>query len=225
MAVLRAVLFDWRGTLVVTMTDCQWVEQAFRRLGRGASAGDVERVAGALQGAAADPGLRSVWERIDCDASFHRDSYRRLFAVAGLDPGLAAALYEVESDPGHNPFAVDVAVTLQTLKRREVKVGVVSDIHFDLRPVFRQHGLASFVDAFVLSYERGVQKPDPAIFAAALDELGVAPGEALMVGDRASHDGAAVTVGISTLLLPPLAHVSDERLELVLKLTDGKDGC
>jgi FMN phosphatase YigB (HAD superfamily) len=48
-----------------------------------------------------------------------------------------------------------------------------------------------------------VQKPDPAIFAIALRKLGAQAGETLMVGDRASHDGAAVTLNIATLLLPP----------------------
>ncbi len=218
-AVLRAVLLDWRGTLAVTMTNIEWVEQAFRRLGRDAFADETQRVADALQDAERSPELAPAWQRVDCDAAFHRETYHRLFAAAGLDPALAAALYDAESDPAHNPFAHDVAPTLEALKQRGMKVGVISDIHFDLRPVFRQHGLADLVDAFTLSYEHGVQKPDPAIFVIALRKLGAKPGETLMVGDRASHDGAAVTVSIATLLLPPLAQVSDQRLDLVLKLT------
>ena len=221
MAVLQAVLLDWRGTLAVTMTDIQWVEQAFRRLGRVAVAAEIQQVANALLDAERIPKLAPAWERVDCDAAFHRQTYHRLFTAAGLDPGLAAALYDAESDPAHNPFAHDVAPTMEALKQRGMKVGVISDIHFDLRPVFRQHGLADFVDAFTLSYEHGVQKPDPAFFAIALRKLGAEAGETLMVGDRASHDGAAVAVGIATLLLPALAHVSDQRLDLVLKLTAG----
>jgi FMN phosphatase YigB (HAD superfamily) len=219
MAGFRAVLFDWRGTLAVTMTDTQWVEQAFSRLGRDAGADDIQQVTDAIQDAAAQPELAAAWNRIDCDATFHRSTYQRLFEAARLDAALAAALYEAESDPGLNPFARDVAVTLATAHRRGLKIGVVSDIHFDLRPVFGQQGLSGFVDAFVLSYEHGVQKPDLAIFTAALSELAVTAGETLMVGDRASHDGPAVTAGIPTLLVPPLAHVNDERLHLVLKMT------
>ncbi|MCW2559952.1 MAG: hypothetical protein JWP55_3916 [Mycobacterium sp.] len=36
-----------------------------------------------------------------------------------------------------------------------------------------------------------------------------------MVGDRASHDGAAVALGIATLLLPPLTDIHQARFHLV----------
>jgi putative hydrolase of the HAD superfamily len=51
----------------------------------------------------------------------------------------------------------------------------------------------------------------------ALDELGVEPAKALMVGDRASHDGAAVELGMPTLLIPPLTATSQQRLSVVLR--------
>lgn len=61
-------------------------------------------------------------------------------------------------------------------------------------------------------------KPDPAIFHVALRELGTAPGETLMVGDRSTHDGAGVEAGLPTLLVPPLRDVEDARLHLVTRL-------
>jgi putative hydrolase of the HAD superfamily len=50
----------------------------------------------------------------------------------------------------------------------------------------------------------GVEKPDPAIFRAALDALGVAPGEALYVGDLYDVDvvGARAAGMEAVLLLP-----------------------
>ena len=44
-----------------------------------------------------------------------------------------------------------------------------------------------------------------AIFEIALRDLEAAPEESLMVGDRASHDGGAPALGITTLLLAPVA--------------------
>ncbi|QTR02278.1 HAD family hydrolase, partial [Saccharothrix algeriensis] len=105
---------------------------------------------------------------VDADTALHRETYYAVFADAGLDADLADALYEVESDPTFNPFAVDVAATLSALRANGFRVGVLSDIHFDVRPVF--DGLP--VDSFVLSFEHGVVKPDPRIFRIALDELG-----------------------------------------------------
>jgi FMN phosphatase YigB (HAD superfamily) len=92
---------------------------------------------------------------------------------------------------------------------------VVSDIHVDIRPAFAAAGLDALIDVFTLSFEQGVQKPDPAMFLRTLDALGVEPGQALMMGDRPGHDGAAVEAGLTTLLLPPLRGVDDLRLHRV----------
>ncbi|MEU7527758.1 HAD-IA family hydrolase [Saccharothrix sp. NPDC042600] len=203
---MRAVIFDWRGTLVLTPTFRGWVTEALRRLGRDTSAAadivasiDVDRLDA--------PG-------VDADATRHRETYYGAFTDAGLDADLADALYEVESDAAFNPFAADAAATLKSLHDNGIRIGILSDIHFDIRPAF--DGLP--VDSFVLSFEHGVVKPDPAIFHIALGELGTTPDETLMVGDRATHDGAAVNVGMPTLLVPPLRDVDDTRLHLVTNL-------
>lgn len=203
---MRAVIFDWRGTLVLTPTFRGWVTEALRRLGRDTST--AADVIAAIDVARLDaPG-------VDADATLHRETYYGAFADAGLDDDLADALYEVESDPAFTPFAVDAAATLHTLHANGVRIGVLSDIHFDVRPAF--DGLP--VDSFVLSFEHGVVKPDPEIFRIALDELGTSPEDTLMVGDRATHDGAGVNVGMPTLLVPPLRDVIDARLHLVTNL-------
>ena len=51
---------------------------------------------------------------------------------------------------------------------------MVSNIAFDLRPAFEAIGVPTDVDEFVLSFEVGAVKPDPAIFETALSRLGVA---------------------------------------------------
>jgi putative hydrolase of the HAD superfamily len=61
-------------------------------------------------------------------------------------------------------------------------------------------GLAEHFDVVVASCDIGVGKPDPAIFAAALDALGVAPSEAVMVGnDRERDIAGAAAAGIRGL--------------------------
>ncbi|MBW4719857.1 HAD family hydrolase [Saccharothrix obliqua] len=209
---MRAVIFDWRGTLVLAPTFRRWATAALRRSGRDETA--AADLAAVLAGLPAPP------PEADADPVLHRASYYGAFAAAGLPDELADALYAVESDPAFTPFADDAAATLHALHDRGVRVGVLSDIHFDIRPAFA--GLP--VDAFTLSCETGLVKPDPAAFHAALAALDVEPDEALVVGDRASHDGAAVEVGMTALLVPPLLDVAERRLHRVTDLVGPNRG-
>ena len=216
----RAVLFDWRGTLATTLTEDEWVREALRRLGRPERTAEVAAVAAALRAADAEldaPGT-------DTDADLHRRTYRRVLTGTGLDAELVDALYEVESDPLCNAFADDAAGTLRSLRTAGIRVAVVSDVHMDIRTAFAAAGLMECVDAFVLSAEQGVQKPDARMFVSALEALRVSPEQALMVGDRAGPDGGAVAAGIVTLLLPPLASPRERRLHRVLTLCGSEPG-
>jgi len=60
------------------------------------------------------------------------------------------------------------------------------------------------VDAFVLSFEEGVVKPDKEIFAIACERIGVDPAETLMVGDSEEADGGARALGCEFALVDPL---------------------
>jgi len=214
----RAVLFDWRGTLVVSPTFEGWAGEALRRLGRPV---DAARDLAARLARAGDeldgPG-------VDADATLHRDTYLHVLTGLGLDDELVTSLYEVESDPARNAFAHDAASTVRRLRDAGLRVAVISDIHMDIRPAFDAAGLDGLIDVFTLSVEQGVQKPDPAMFTRTLSALAVAPDEALMVGDRSRPDGAAVEVGIATLLLPPLTDPAERRLHHVLALCGAADG-
>lgn len=213
----RAVIFDWRGTLVSSLSERRWVQEALLLLGREAHTGTVEDVLAAVV-AADGPQHRLDAPGMDTDAALHRRTFFAVLADAGLDEQLVEALYAVESDAGHNPFAEDAVATLTALHDAGLRLAVLSDIHFDLRPAFDAAGLAGVVDVFVLSFEQGAQKPDPALFAHALAALGTAASETLMVGDRSRPDGPAVEQGITTLLLPPLEHPGQRRLHHVLAL-------
>lgn len=218
--VTSAVIFDWRGTMVTTLTESEWVEYALVSLGRDTSPGAIESIVSAIADANGEQD-RLDGPGVDSDAVLHRKTYMGVLADAGLDAALAESLYAVESDPRYNPFAQDVPETLEALRERGIGLAVVSDVHFDLRPAFHAAGLGGLVDVFTLSFEQGVQKPNPLMFERTLDALGVNPDDAVMVGDRSRPDGAAVESGITTLLLPPLRSIRDRRLHKVLSLCGG----
>ena len=211
----KAVLLDWRGTLAYVPPEQEWVRCALGRLGR-----DVSDAAATWH--RIEPHLdRLEADGVDSNAAMHRQTYFDVFRSAGLDQRLAETLYDLEGDASLNPFADDVAEMLAAVRALGVRIAVISDIHFDLRPAFVAAGLNGFVDAYVLSYEEGVQKPTTQMFTQALGRLGVAAQEAVMVGDRSGYDGAAVELGIVTLLLPPLRSATDCRLHLVEALLRG----
>lgn len=70
--------------------------------------------------------------------------------------------------------------------------------------VLRESGRNRFVDEFVLSFDVGVVKPDPRIFTLALERIGVAAADAVMVGDSDEADGGARVVGCTFILVDPL---------------------
>jgi FMN phosphatase YigB (HAD superfamily) len=210
----RAVLFDWRGTLVTTLSPEGWVAAALKQLGRDHDDEIVGEIWAAIASAAGHPDRLDA-PGVDSNAAFHRATYYGVFADAGLDAEISDALYAVESDPAYNPFALDAVATLRAAAQRGCRIGIISDIHFDLRPAFAAEGIADVIDAFVLSYELGLQKPNPAMFGVALEKLGTSAQETLMVGDRRLPDGGAVDMGMTTLLIPPLADVKERRLHLV----------
>ena len=214
----RAVLFDWRGILVHDPDHPWWVARALRSLGRPVNLEEVSALVQAVREAERRPEHLEAARRIDTAAAVHRQASLRLLADAGLDDELAEALYLLDFDPACHRLYPDVVDVLTTLRARGVKTAVVSDIHFDLRPEFVSQGIAGLVDAVVLSFEQGVQKPHPRMFSVALEALGTRAADAVMVGDRVSHDGGAATVGITTLILPPADDPGARRLGAVLDL-------
>lgn len=216
----RAVLFDWRGTLVHDPALAWWVGRALESVGRPVAPEMVDAMAAGLAETAELPEFVEAERGIDCSSELHRSVSMRLFQQAGLDSELAEALYRLDFDPSSHPLYPDVPDVLAAIRARGVRVALVSDIHFDLRADLAEQGIADLIDTYVLSYEHGFQKPDPRIFALALDAAGAQPEEALMVGDRASHDGGAVSAGIPTLLMPAPNELMPRGLDIVLRLLD-----
>ncbi len=209
---MRAVLFDWRGTLAHSPPPRWWAGRALAAVGRPAADRELEPIERALHDAGA-------LEGIDASADVHRRETLAVFRTHGLDDRLAAALYALDSDPAAHPLYPDATAVLAGLAARGVAVAVVSDFHVDLRPMLAAEGISDLVDACIVSAAHGVQKPDPRIFERALEALGVGAPETLMVGDRASHDGGAAAAGIATLILPPPpAALAPRGLDIVLRI-------
>lgn len=218
MGAYRAVLFDWSLTIAHYPEHEWWYVTALERLGRTVDADFVARSMASVAEALKGPSFLEGQSRMDTSAEIHRATLMAVYEQARLDDEFAEALYSLESDGACRPVYADVPDALTSLRSLGVRVALVSNIHFDLRPVLADQGIGGFFDAYALSFELGVQKPDPAIFEEALRALDVRADEALMVGDTPEADGAAALLGITTLILPRAASVERRVLQQVVQL-------
>ena len=96
----------------------------------------------------------------------------------------------------------EAAATLAELRSRGATLVVVSNWDVSLHEVLDRTGLAPFVDAVLTSAEHGAAKPDPSIFAAAVERVGAGPQDAVHVGDSPEADVAgARAAGIEPVLI------------------------
>ena len=221
MSAFRAVLFDAGDTLIrLSGGGEQLLHRAAAALGRDRL--DTEDAARVWQRVLAQAGTPAELAKgRDLNPARHREVWTALYVNAGCDrlaPGLSETLYALTLDVRSWEAFPDTLPTLRALRDLGVRVGVVSDTGFDLRPVFDALGLTPCLDAVVLSFECGVCKPDPSVFLTACHRLGVDPADTLMVGDSPLTDAGAVAAGLCVLLLPRSAPTRPRGLGHVLSL-------
>jgi putative hydrolase of the HAD superfamily len=125
--------------------------------------------------------------------------------------------------------AIDgVAAQLRRLRAEGVRLGVVSNANGQLEAELVRHRICSrdgkdcaVVDVVIDSDVVGVEKPDPAIFALALDALGLPAEHCVYLGDSIYFDiGGAQAAGIKALHLAPLGECGADDHPHVASLQD-----
>jgi putative hydrolase of the HAD superfamily len=195
---LRAVLFDAGNTLIfldyarlagevgaalelpLTGEGLRQHEARATRAMEQAAATDQARAAAYLEALFLHGGVPP--ERIGEVRECLRRMHRELHLWCSVDTGLVAAL--------------------ERLRAAGLRLGVVSNSDGRVEEALEAAGLRSYFDVVVDSGRVGVEKPDPRIFHAALDALGVQPSEALYVGDLYEVDVlGARAAGIEAVLV------------------------
>ena len=219
---IRGVLFDFGSTLFGHAPLPATITAAGAAIGHDIDAAIATELATRIDALAADPA--EVARGRDLDRAVWAARWPVLYATADdRYPGLGAAVDAAMHDPqAWVPYAATARV-LAELAARGVRVGVLSNTGWEVRDAFAVRGLDRYVDAFTLSCDVGVAKPDPRIFAAACAAIGVAPAEALMVGDDARADVGGVALGIRTVLLPAVEPGDDNGLTAVVGAVDATD--
>jgi putative hydrolase of the HAD superfamily len=120
------------------------------------------------------------------------------------DPPLVAELVELERSELTERVHLyeDTLPVLAALRARGARTALISNCSHSTRPVVERLGLDEVFDAVILSFEARAMKPDPAIYRAALDALGVNdPRGAVFVDDQPRYCDGAAALGIETRLI------------------------
>jgi HAD superfamily hydrolase (TIGR01509 family) len=192
---VRAVLFDFSGTLARLEEDDSWFD----------GMGLDDQMKAVLMDRMTHPTVtvtHHAWEHRDLDPVMHREAYMHVLRESGLRDEHADSLYLRCTDPAEWQLYPDTAHVLATLRTNGIRTAVVSNIAWDIRTVLAAADTGA--DEYILSFEVGAAKPDPRIFQAALTQLGVPATEALMIGDSEENDGAARELGCGFIYVDPL---------------------
>jgi putative hydrolase of the HAD superfamily len=168
-------------------------------------------------------------DRLGCDRSAFEDAWSRSAVMrqtgaypGGMEENVHVILAELgRPDPG--PAAVAEALaprsalydrwfhprpgaleTLHALSERGYPVALISMCAPDTPERWRASDMAPLVDVTVFSSETGLRKPDPEIYMATCEGLGVAPERCLYCGDGAYGElSGATAVGMTAYLIRP----------------------
>lgn len=199
----QGAIFDLGNTLVRWAVGASSITEASRALG--SPLDEFEAV--------------SLWSKLTANpvtatelgvgAGWSEDRYRQRLleyfeSADARIPGLTTWLARAAVDPAEYQAFSGARELLSDLAAAEVRLGVVSDTGFDIRPVLAANGLADLLPHLVLSHEVGACKPESWLFVTACSLIGTTPGQTVMIGDSSYADGGASEAGLTTLILPAL---------------------
>ena len=186
---VKAVLFDFYGTLARAVTWGDTHEQVFARHGQRF---DRERWGHNFVGESND-GDEHLEHSVDRDAyaAWEIDRLRRRATNCGVGPdeleALVADLHTAAKTYTLEAYE-EVTEVLGALRQRGVTVAICSNWDWDLDRAIANAGLEGRADVVVTSAQAGARKPHPRIFRHTLERCDAEPGEALFVGDSVYPD-------------------------------------
>lgn len=92
--------------------------------------------------------------------------------------------------------------TLKLIKQKNYKIALVSDCGEDIPALFKKTKMFKYFDTVIFSCDAKVKKPNKEIYLKALNDLNIAPEEAIFIGDGGSNElTGANNVGLLPICL------------------------
>lgn len=193
---IEAVTFDFWNTIARVPTGAM-TEARERAVAAACESNDVAVEAELLTRSLEQLGLD--WERSWAKGHhLHpREAAESLVRALGVEGAAREMVAEAFLGAGREvelELAPDIGASLEALRGREIRLGIVCDVGFSggelLRELLDREGLLGHFSGWAFSDEVGHYKPAPQIFEAALGALGAEPASALHVGDLRRTDVA-----------------------------------
>lgn len=155
------------------------------------------------------------------------DSLAQSLRACGIEPepGLVDALARKDAEMLRERVRVfgDSVPFLTGLRADGTAIALVSNCGDTTRALLDELGLIPLADAVILSCEVGSAKPSPEIYVSALEDLGVAATDAVMIDDQPGFCVGAEAVGVRAIqiLRPELdGHVPRSAFPVVRSLLE-----
>ncbi len=145
-----------------------------------------------------------TWTTAQGSTPEYRDYYRQILGALDLDGSEALIDSLLPEAPGTKFVEMfpDVPETLVALKRRGIRLAVVSDAWTGLQALHDMIGIPSQeFEVYAISQEIGCVKPDERMYRYASDALGLAPEDCLFVDDDGDLVAAAIEYGYQGVAL------------------------
>jgi len=130
-------------------------------------------------------------------------SFERTLRGCGIDPmpELVSDLVRKDAELArkHVRLFGDTVPFLTELRSRGVLIALVSNCGDTTRPLLEELGVIPLADSVILSCEVGSAKPSPEIYVSALEDLGVAATDAVMIDDQPGFCVGAKAVGVRAI--------------------------
>lgn len=148
--------------------------------------------------------------------------YRRFLAELGIDDqALADRLFGTFTSTASYRLYDDVLDTLDRLHAAGLRLGLISNFETWLQEMLVELEVGHLFEVTVISGVEGVEKPDPGIYRLALERGGVAPANAVHVGDSEALDVIpARRAGMHTVLLDRAGRYPDPTGPTITSLRD-----
>lgn len=141
-------------------------------------------------------------ERIMATWRHYHQLMLRELGVSDEDNRIVEAVAAAHFGMGNWQLYPDAEPALKTLRERGYTIGVVSDWSSRLGEIFDTLGVSRYLDFVLASGAAGAAKPNPRFYHMAAQAAGVAPHQAIMIGDSYHADVlGARAAGMDALLL------------------------